>query len=33
MKLYIVTVFNEVEKYADEKAAGYSIIAVNEYHD
>lgn len=58
MKLYIVTVFNKVEKYADaylvrandksgaivackyrldeetdEKAVGYSIIAVNEYHD
>lgn len=58
MKLFTVTVFNNVEKYADaylvsandksgaivackdrldeetdEKAVGYSIIAVNQYHD
>lgn len=58
MKLFTVTVFNNVEKYADaylvsandkfgaivackyrldeetdEKAVGYSIIDVNEYHD
>lgn len=58
MKLFIVTVFNNVEKYADaylvrandkfgaivackyrldeetdERAAGYSVIAVNEYND
>ena len=58
MKLFIVTVFNNVEKYADaylvrandkigaiaackyrldeetdEKADGYSIIAVNKYHE
>lgn len=58
MKLFTVTVFNNVEKYVDEylvsandkidaiaackyrldeetdeKAVGYSIIAVNQYHD
>ena len=58
MKLFIVTVFNNVEKYADaylvrandklgaisackyrldeetdERAVGYSVIAVNEYND
>lgn len=58
MKLYNVTVYNNVEKYmdsylvlandkfgaivackyrldaeTDEKAVGYSIIAVNQYHD
>lgn len=58
MKLFTVTVFNNVEKYTDEylvsandkfgaiaackyrldeetdeKAVGYSIIGVNEYHD